>query len=482
MPAESAAQRAPRDDLALAPWKSLGSAALARFAIALQRDPVAAFAALRERHGETVVFERLRLGARDRARPIIVTTDPALVRLILHDPRFRNSSLTLSGPRGSAHRRLRHSIFRMHGEEHRRHRKLLMPAMQKHAIEPLCDAMVDGALRVFGRYAVGQRRDLAADMKEIARNAAAASLFGLSDLDEAAALGRRVEDWLGDSYRAIPRLLPYALPGSRYRAMLGKAEELERVTLELLERKRAEGLSGSDLLTHLVRELDRDTSISPGEILGHLHIFFLAAHETTSHALAWTLFLLAQHPGAFDLAREEVARTAGSARPTPVDLGRLRYLDAVIDESLRMFPIVPFGARVASESLDLAGRPLARKTRLLIPYAALHHDERNFQEPRRFAPERWLGEKEPAPYTYLPFGAGLHMCVGVGFAKQSMLVALTCLLQRFALQVVDGARIDRRTTVTMAPSPALPVELLPAGATPRRARISGSALDLVELR
>lgn len=489
--AASATAGGAEDAAALAPWTHRGPLALARFAFDLQRDPVRAFAALAARGEPTFVFERPRGRARAPARPVVVSTDPALLRLVLHDPRFRNSSLTLSGPRGSAHRRLRHSIFRMHGEEHRRHRRLVMPAMQPRAVEPLCDAMVDGALRVFGRYAVGQRRDVARDAKELARGAAAASLFGIADLDEAEALGRQVEDWLADSYRVVPRLLPYDLPGSRYRAMLRKAERLERTALALLARKRESGFAGTDLLTHLARELDGSAASAGGDaggalrasdVLGHVHIFFLAAHETTSHALAWTLFLLAQHPRALERATDEVRGVLGSARPTPDALARLRFLDAAIDESLRLFPIVPFGARIAAEDVELGGRALPRKSRILVPYCALHHDAGSFPEPRRFAPERWLEGATPPPYAYLPFGAGLHMCVGTSFAKQSMLVALACLLQRFSLRVVDGARIDRRTTVTMAPSPGVPIEILPAGTPSRRARVRGSALDLVDLR
>jgi len=462
----------------LAEWHSAGLPGLFRLALDYQRDPVLGFMRVRERYGPTAVFARPSKGL-SLLRPIVVTTDPALLRLLLTDPRFRNSSLTLSGPRGSAHRRLRRSIFRMHGEEHRRNRRLITPAMQKKNVEGLHGSMVAVVDDVLSGFRMGQTRDLAADMKAIARQIAAASLFGLDDLDESARIGHMVEDWLGDSFRLAPRILPYDLPRSPFRLMLRKAEQLERVGLELIERKRRQGYVGSDLLTHLVERHDRVGDLSKSELLGNIHILFLAAHETTSHALSWTLLLLAQHPAIFERVCQEVRSQLSGDIPHPSELSKLPLLEHSIDESLRLFPIVPFGARIASADIEFNGHRLARKTRVLIPFATLHHDPEIFPEPHRFEPDRWLAN-EPPPYTYLPFSAGLHMCIGVPFAKQSMLVTLAMLLRRYSLQLPNDLRVDRHTTITMSPSPGVPAELLPPERMPQRVRIRGSACDLVD--
>jgi len=463
---------------ALAEWTEAGVSGLVRLAIDYQRNPVLGFARVRERHGPTAVFSRPGTSRR-LVRPIVVTTDPALLRRLFTDARFRNSSLTLSGPRGSSHRRLRNSIFRMHGEEHRRHRRLIAPAMQKKSVEGLHDSMVDVVESVLADYRPGQRRDAAVDMKDIARQIAAASLFGLTDLTESARMGDMVESWLADSFKLPSRLLQYDLPGFAFRSMLRKAERLEAVGLELVERKRAEHYAGSDLLTHLVRRHDETGDLSEAELLGHLHILFLAAHETTSHALSWTVLLLAQHPEIFERVCEEVRTQVGVGRPHPSDLTKLPLLERTIDESLRMFPIVPFGARIASEDIDIDGRLLPRKTRVLIPFSTLHHDPSIFAEPRRFDPDRWL-RREPPPYTYLPFSAGLHMCIGVSFAKQSMLITLAMLLARHSLQMSGDQRIDRYTTITMSPRPGVPIEVLPPSQMPRRVRLTGSIRDLLD--
>ena len=262
--------------------------------------------------------------------------------------------------------------------------------------------------------------------------------------------------------------------------MLRKAEQLEDIGLRLIEQRRQQGATGSDLLSHLVRLQQHTNDLSEAELLGHIHILFLAAHETTSHALSWTLLLLGQHPEIFARACEEVRAQLSGDTPDPADLGKLSLLERIIDESLRLFPIVPFGARIASEDIDLAGHRILRKTRVLIPFVTAHHDPEVFPEPRRFDPDRWLGN-DPPPYTYLPFSAGLHMCIGVPFAKQSMLITLAMLLRRHSYQLPEKLRVDRYTTITMSPKQGVPAQLIPPDHMPRRVRITGSATDLVDL-
>ena len=213
---------APSDEARYAAWREVGLFGLARVGIGFQRDPIRALRRVNERFGPTASFARRSHGL-SVARPLVVTTDPQLLRKVLTDPRFRNSSLTLSGPRDSAHRRLRHSIFRMHGEEHRRNRRLLTPAMQRTAVEGLHSSMVAVAANTIDRYVAGETRNVADDMKEIARQIAAASLFGLSDLDESERMGIMIDDWLSDSFRVMPRVFGYDLPGTAFRKMLQKA-------------------------------------------------------------------------------------------------------------------------------------------------------------------------------------------------------------------------------------------------------------------
>ena len=465
-----------------APWREARFGDLALRALDFQRDPIRFFRTIRERFGPTVVFTRPSRGA-SLLRPLVVTSDPALLRQILTDPAYRNSALALSGPRDSAHRRLRHSLFRMHGEEHRRHRNLIGPVLQRRASLRHVDAMVAVVDAVAERWKAGETRDLAADMKELALHVAATSLFGLSDLDASARLGHRIEDWWAESFKLLPRALPWNFAGTPFRRMLDKAEDLEGRVRAVIADKRSQiaaGEEANDLLTHLVRARDEQGGLSEDELLGQTHILFLAAHETTAYALTWTLFLLAQHPAAAERVCAELDEVLRGAPPTADRLDALPALGRAIDESLRLLPIVPFGARIAATPVEIGGRDFPRKSRVLMPFHLLHHDPAIFPSPRRFEPDRWEGF-EPPPYTYLPFSAGLHMCIGISFAKITMQVALAMLLQRFRYRVAPGARIDRKVTVTMAPRHGLPVQLMAPDARWERVPVSGDVLDLVAI-
>lgn len=453
-------------------------AGLLREAVAFHRDPLVFFRRLRDRYGETVIFPR-QIGRLSRRRPLLVSSDPRVLRQVLTNPCFRNSTLALPGPAGSAQRRLRRSLFRMWGDEHRRHRRVVAPALAKRAVESYADTMVRVSDSVLDRWRPGELRDVAPDMKELARLVSSTALFGLRDVEASARIGALAESWWAESYHLPTRLLAADFPGSPHRRMLRKAERLQAAVGEMIARKRAEGLKEDDLLTRLIRAREEQAGITDGDLVGHANILFLAAHETTAYALDWTLFLLAQHPEVARDVCDELSPLGGRA-PAAAELEALPLLERVIRESLRLLPVVPYGARIAQRPVEIAGFSLPRKGRVYMPFFLMHHDARYFPEPRRFRPERWLAG-EPPPYTYLPFSAGPHMCIGMSFAMQTLVVAIARVMQRFRLSLAPGARIDRRVTVTLAPRRGLPMRIAAPDGRFERAPVRGDVLDFVEL-
>lgn len=443
------------------------------------RDPIDFFEKIHARFGPTVMFERPTGGLR-RTHPLLITSDPVLVRQVLLDRHCRSSALTLRGPKGSAQRRLRRGLFRMHGRPHREHRVLVGPALQKRAVEGYHGVMMQGVESVLCRWKAGEVRDVAPDMKSMGRLVASLALFGHRDAEESTRIGEMAEDWASDSWRLLPNLLSFDSPGLPYRRMLKKADRLERVILEVIERKRAEGLAGDDLLTRLIRANADDWGLTDAQLVGHANILFLAANETTANSLTWTLYLLAQHPDLASRVCAEIDAVLGGDPPQAEQLEKLELLDRVIRESLRLIPIVPYGARVAEAPVDLPELQLPRKSRVLIPYHVMHHDPTIFPRPNRFDPDRWIGF-EPPPYSYLPFSAGPHVCIGIAFAQHTMRLALTMILQRFRFSVVSGSRVDRRVTVTVAARPGLPMRILPADGRFERVVVRGDVLRMVDL-
>lgn len=444
----------------------------ARAALAFQRDPILALRRLRARHGPTVAFARGTRGAHPRL--YVVTSDPELARRVLGDRAFRGSGLALSGPRGSAQRRIRQGLFRLHGDEHDRVRRLLAPALGRAGIESRAATMRSIVETHFASWRPGDRRDLAGETRQLALALAARTLFPDADPAAVAGLAAGQADWLRRNGAVLTRLLPFDLPGTPYRRLLARAEELERGVRQIVDARAAAAREGDDLLSRLLRTGEVAGAGDGAALAGHLNVLLLAAHETTAHALAWTLFLLAQHPG----VSERLARELGPSAPTGAS--GAPFLDAVVRESLRLFSVVPYILRVATEPLRIDGCEMGAGSRVVVCVDVMHTLEQHFPSPLRFAPERWL-DATFRPRAYLPFGAGDHVCPGRSFALDSLALVIAHAIRRLRWRLRPLARIDRRVGIVLAPRRGLPIEVLEPDAPFERVAVRGDVHDLVDL-
>jgi cytochrome P450 len=154
---------------------------------------------------------------------------------------------------------------------------------------------------------------------------------------------------------------------------------------------------------------------------------------------------------------DELARLGGDA-PRMDQFPELPLLDGVIKEGLRLFPPAPMNHRIAARDCELGGFEIARGSELLSSVYHTHRLPEFFADPNRFLPERWAA-LDPAPYLYSPFGGGPRTCIGASFAMMEMKVVLAMMLQRFRLELVPGARIDRTVNVTLASAHGMPMRV-----------------------
>jgi cytochrome P450 len=125
-------------------------------------------------------------------------------------------------------------------------------------------------------------------------------------------------------------------------------------------------------------------------------------------------------------------------------------LDGVVKEAMRLFPPVPLQFRKAVADTELLGTRMERGSRVLVSAHVIHRNPDVYDDPDRFHPERWQSIK-PTPFHYTVYGAGGHMCPGATFGNQMMKVGLAAILSRYKLELAEGARIDYRSTITLAP-------------------------------
>jgi cytochrome P450 len=191
---------------------------------------------------------------------------------------------------------------------------------------------------------------------------------------------------------------------------------------------------------------------------------FLAGHETTANALAWTFHLLAQNPAADARMREELATVLGGRTPTAADVMRLPYTTRVFEESMRLYPPAWLVARRALHDEEFGGYVVPKGTMVGVAPYAIHRHPAFWPEPERFDPDRFLPERaEGRPkYAYFPFGGGQRLCIGIHFAMMEAVIILAMLSQRVRLATVPGHPVVPQALVTLRPKHGIKMTLSPA--------------------
>ncbi|KAJ4945069.1 hypothetical protein JOQ06_013607 [Pogonophryne albipinna] len=174
------------------------------------------------------------------------------------------------------------------------------------------------------------------------------------------------------------------------------------------------------------------------EIQEEVDTFMFEGHDTTAASMNWAVHLLGAHPEAHSRVQQELQEVFGTSnRPANVeDLKKLKYLECVIKEALRLFPSVPFFARNIGEDCHINGFKVPKGANAIVVTYALHRDRRYFPEPEEFRPERFLPENAVGrpPYAYIPFSAGLRNCIGQRFALMEEKVVLAAILRNFSVE------------------------------------------------
>ena len=309
-----------------------------------------------------------------------------------------------------------------------------------------------------------------------------ALLFGLDDPEFAEKLGRLIDRWTHRNHEVGMGALVSAPQFARgYELLLQQAEELESSIREMFARHRSGNSDGLNILHLLMQATESGGSMTDDQLTGHATLLFAAAHLTTAHTFSWTLFLLAQHPDVLARLTHELQTHVAGDVPTLDELEQLKYLDAVIRESMRILPASSYSQRVTAGATSLGPLQLNPGTPVIFSQFITHHRADLYEQPDRFIPERWE-HIAPSPYAYLPFGAGPRMCIGAPLAVVEIRTALTIMLKRFHFQIEPSCTVDGRVISTMlGPTTPIPASLLPANQLPRTVPVNGSIHSLVEL-
>jgi cytochrome P450 len=211
---------------------------------------------------------------------------------------------------------------------------------------------------------------------------------------------------------------------------------LDKFVWNIVRKRRAENRDHGDLLSMLLAAVDEDGEgrLSDKQVRDEAMTLMLAGHDTTAAGLDWLWYLLATHPEIADHCREELASVLHNRPPTAEDVSRLPYTEAVVKESLRLYPpAIGVFLRQASRDLVIGGYDVPRNSLLTLSTVVTHRDPRWFRDPDRFDPERFLQPRsdEIPNGAYFPFGLGPRVCIGQNFAMMEMILIAATLLPIF---------------------------------------------------
>jgi cytochrome P450 len=344
------------------------------------------------------------------------------------------------------------------GESWRRQRRLIQPAFHQRQLESYAGRMVEAATRGADRWRPGEVRDIHEEMMGVTMTIVAGALFGADLSADASEIGRTISDLMEQFSRMLglaARFQPPAwVPTPANRRLRASARKVDAVILGIIEARRRSGAGADDLLSLLIRARDEDGgAMSDTQVRDEAMTLFLAGHETTGLATSYALYLLARDPERQARLAEELARVLGGRLPTLGDLEQLPYTEAVVLESMRIYPPAWAMGREAMTEIEIGGWRYPRGAEFVISPWVVHRDARTFPDPDAFRPERWaddLARRLPR-FAYFPFGGGPRVCIGNRFAMMEAKLVLAVAVQRFRFETVPETALSLMPSATLRP-------------------------------
>ncbi len=342
------------------------------------------------------------------------------------------------------------------GAEHRRQRQVAQPAFHRQRIPEYASAIVDETLRMREAWQAGERRDIALDMMHLTLNIVARTFFATNLQDEAFELAAAINRIMGLYNFLI--ILPAAewlvhLRPPGLRAFVKARHRIDAVVYRMIEAHRRQKSDNGSLLDLMLAAAPEHTRESEQALRDQVITIFLAGYETVANALSWTWYLLSQNPECRRRMHQEIDTLLQGRPPRYQDIPRLKYVEMVLAESMRLYPPAWAMGRYALQHFRLGEYFLPARTTVLMSQFVTHRDPRYFPDPLRFDPERFTpqGKSARQKFTYFPFGAGPRQCIGESFAWMEGVLVLATLAQRWKLSLPPGHKVEPQPLITLRP-------------------------------
>jgi len=257
--------------------------------------------------------------------------------------------------------------------------------------------------------------------------------------------------------------LPHWLPRPGGRSMRAHELRLRHAVAELVRTRREAAGADNDLLARMLRAADPETgqNMSGELVVDNIVSFLMAGYDTTALALTWTLYLISQSPDWEMRMLDEIKDVVGSGPVTSDHVEKLKTVQQVLNESLRLFPTAPVIIRDINEDLEFNGTVIPRGTIGIIPIYAIHRHGKYWDDPHRFDPNRFAREDRSKlmRFQFMPFGVGPRICIGAAFAMLELTIMLATFVR--AAHFESDAGFDPRPSGRMflLPESGMPMKI-----------------------
>ena len=352
------------------------------------------------------------------------------------------------------------SLGLLDGDRHKRERKMLMPPFHGEKVKSYGKIICQVTEKLTSNWQPQQSFLARKAMQEITLEVILHAVFGLSEgerYQQIKLLLANLLDMTGSPLSSSLLFFPFLQQDWGAWSPWGKFVRQRQQIYDLLQaeidhrRSQAE-IESNDVLSLMLLARDEDGQpMKDIELQDELMTILFAGHETTASALTWALYWIHKLPVVKDKLLQELDSQENDAEP--LEIANSPYLNAVCNEALRIYPIVPIAfPRSSRISVEIAGQKFAPETTLVPCIYLVHHREDIYPEPKQFKPERFL-ERQFSPAEFIPFGGGNRRCLGYALAMLEMKLVLATIMSKYELTLASKKpEKPSRRGVTMAPA------------------------------
>ncbi len=348
-------------------------------------------------------------------------------------------------------------LLLMDGDQHKLHRKIMHTAFTRPALRSYAERMNPMIGEGIAQWNPDRETFHAFPaIKELTLGMAARIFVGADLGDETKRMNSAFEDLVAASMSQIR--LP--IPGLEFQRGLQARKFMVDFFSGMIERKR--NGEAPDIFARLCRTVtDEGERFADQQVVDHMSFLMMAAHDTTTSTLSSMIYELARHPEWQERIREECVGLADDS-PGFDDLERFQLTGRFMKETLRRYPPLPAIPRIAEEDTEFAGYRIPKGAMCVISPIHTHHMAEWWDDPKRFDPDRFSPERaedERHSHSWIPFGGGPHMCIGLRFAETQIKLFVHHMVRRFRWSVAEGYEMPVQQAPISKPMDGLPIHL-----------------------